>query len=175
MASVCPVCSHSNANGALICAECYAPLTRPVTAEPDTTQDRASVLLGKQNGGPPPRRPTRHVDLLGPDSVALYIAGTEEPLTIQLTSEAILGRHAPSSIAQPRVDLAPYGAFTKGVSRLHAAIRRTQDNLLVVTDLDSTNGSWLNGTRMESHRLYALRPGDRLLLGQVEVEIHFNL
>jgi pSer/pThr/pTyr-binding forkhead associated (FHA) protein len=113
--------------------------------------------------------------LLGPDSVALYIAGTEKPLNIQLTYEAILGRYSPSSIAQPRVDLAPYGAYSKGVSRLHAAIRRTQDNLLVAIDLDSTNGSWLNGTKLEPRRLYALRPGDRLLLGQIEVEVYFNL
>ena len=171
--SVCPVCSYNNTAGALICAVCYASLTAPVSPEPDTTQDRASLFLGKSNGGGP-RRPLRRVDLLGPDSVALYIAGTAEPLIIQLTYEAILGRYAPSSIAQPRVDLAPYGAFTKGVSRLHAAIRRTQDNLLVITDLDSTNGSWLNDTRMESRRLYALRPGDRLLLGQIEIEVFFN-
>jgi hypothetical protein len=173
MASVCPVCSHQNPIGALICAECYAPLTGSAPVEPDTTQDRASVLGGRQNGGSP-HRPIRHVDLLGPDSVALYIAGTEKPLNIQLTYEAILGRYSPSSIAQPRVDLAPYGAYAKGVSRLHAAIRRTQDNLLVVIDLDSTNGSWLNGTKLEPRRLYALRPGDRLLLGQIEVEVYFN-
>jgi pSer/pThr/pTyr-binding forkhead associated (FHA) protein len=106
--------------------------------------------------------------------VALYIAGNEEPLIIQVTYEAILGRYAPSSIAQPRVDLASYGAYTKGVSRLHAAIRRTQDNLLVVIDLDSSNGSWLNGVRLEPQRLYTLRSGDRLILGQIEIEIYFN-
>jgi pSer/pThr/pTyr-binding forkhead associated (FHA) protein len=171
--SVCPVCGYNNTAGALICAECYASLSGPVTGEPDPTQEKDAQLLEKQNGATT-RHPTRHVDLLGPDSVALYIGGVEEPLIIQLTYEAILGRYTPSSIAQPRVDLAPYGAYSKGVSRLHAAIRRTQDNLLVVIDLDSTNGSWLNGMRLEPRRLYALRSGDRLILGQIEIEIHFN-
>jgi hypothetical protein len=170
---VCHVCGYENKPGALICGQCYAPLAWSVAGQPDTTQDKDNLLLEEQNDVAPPHH-TRHVNLLGPDSVALYIAGAEEPLIIQLTHEAILGRYTPSSAVQPRVDLTPYGAYHKGLSRLHAAIRRTQDNLLVAVDLGSSNGSWLNGMRMEPRRLYALRSGDRLVLSQIEVVVYFS-
>lgn len=48
------------------------------------------------------------------------------------------------------------------VSRRHARLRR-RDGVWVLQDLDSTNGTLLNGHRVGRCRL---RPGDRLVLGE---------
>lgn len=50
----------------------------------------------------------------------------------------------------------------RGVSRMHAKFVRARDGLVSVLDLGSTNGTFINGTRVE---LSAMREGDRLQLG----------
>jgi pSer/pThr/pTyr-binding forkhead associated (FHA) protein len=48
------------------------------------------------------------------------------------------------------------------VSRRHAVVRAL-DGELAVEDLDSTNGTFVNGTRIEG--IAPLRPGDRVRFG----------
>ena len=57
------------------------------------------------------------------------------------------GRMQQSSVL-PDLDLAPFGAAEQGVSRRHAVIRRGEDTLTLV-DLGSTNGTHLNGQRLD--------------------------
>ena len=52
------------------------------------------------------------------------------------------------------------------VSRVHCRITALPTGELEVTDLDSTNGTFVNGTRISTARLTA---GDRLRLGRVEL------
>ena len=53
-----------------------------------------------------------------------------------------------------------------GASRRHAEIRREGDEWVMV-DLGSTNGTLVNGKRLNRHRL---APGDRLLIGETTLE-----
>jgi hypothetical protein len=53
------------------------------------------------------------------------------------------------------------------VSRRHAQVRRTEDGWEIL-DLDSTNGTWVNGWRVERA---TLRPGDVVHLGDVRVHL----
>jgi pSer/pThr/pTyr-binding forkhead associated (FHA) protein len=53
------------------------------------------------------------------------------------------------------------------VSRLHCQLTSTADSLHV-KDLDSTNGTLVNGTRVTSS---PLREGDRLTVGRVEFRV----
>ena len=57
-----------------------------------------------------------------------------------------------------------------GVSRRHAAISRSGD-LIVVHDLGSTNGTYVNGRRVDSAPSWPLHDGDRLRLGSVELRL----
>ena len=68
------------------------------------------------------------------------------------------------------LDLAPYMAIEYGVSRHHAALIPGEDALYVV-DLDSTNGTWINGKYLEPGQRYMLTPGDRLELGLIRFEV----
>jgi pSer/pThr/pTyr-binding forkhead associated (FHA) protein len=52
------------------------------------------------------------------------------------------------------------------VSRVHCRLTALPDGELEVKDLDSTNGTFVNGRRIETARL---TPGDRLGVGRVEL------
>jgi len=52
------------------------------------------------------------------------------------------------------------------VSRVHCRLTALPNGELEVRDLDSTNGTFINGTRVEAARLVS---GDRLGVGRVEL------
>ena len=52
------------------------------------------------------------------------------------------------------------------VSRVHCQFLAMQDGALEVRDLESTNGTYVNGERVEKARL---SPGDKLQVGRVEL------
>jgi len=52
------------------------------------------------------------------------------------------------------------------VSRIHCRLTATPNGGLEVRDLDSTNGTFVNGTRVQSAQLSS---GDRLQIGRVEL------
>jgi pSer/pThr/pTyr-binding forkhead associated (FHA) protein len=51
------------------------------------------------------------------------------------------------------------------VSRVHCRVTALAGGELEIKDLESTNGTYVNGERVETARL---APGDRLLVGRVE-------
>ncbi len=55
------------------------------------------------------------------------------------------------------------------VSKQHAEIRQ-EKGMFWIVDLGSKNATWLNGRRLESERPYALQHGDRLLVGDFQIE-----
>ena len=52
------------------------------------------------------------------------------------------------------------------VSRVHCRLTALPDGTLEVHDLESTNGTFINGARVETGRM---SPGDRLGVGRVEL------
>jgi len=178
MGERCASCGHENIAGALICEKCFALLIRtdidqprpplPATELPSLKTRSIEPLSGER-----PARLARQAPAQ-PDSVALYVGEADAPLILQITSQAILGRYTPHSVSQPRVDLTPYGAFDKGVSRMHIILRRT-DTGLVAEDMASSNGTWLNSRRLQPYTPTVLRSGDRLKLGQLEIEVFLGV
>ncbi len=53
-----------------------------------------------------------------------------------------------------------------GVSRKHARMTRKPSGLVALEDLNSTNGTWVNGTRVSLHEL---TDGDRIQIGSVTI------
>ena len=54
------------------------------------------------------------------------------------------------------------------VSRVHCRLTAAPDGALEVKDLESTNGTFVNGERIDTA---SLRHGDRLKVGRVELEV----
>ena len=52
------------------------------------------------------------------------------------------------------------------ISRVHCRLTVLDDGALEVKDLESTNGTFVNGTRIETARV---NPGDKLQVGRVEI------
>lgn len=52
------------------------------------------------------------------------------------------------------------------VSRVHCRVSALAGGELEITDLESTNGTYVNGERIETARL---APGDRLQVGRIEL------
>lgn len=75
----------------------------------------------------------------------------------------LVGRGAGYDMA-PQVDL----DHDESVSRRHAEIRKTQAGYVIV-DLRSTNGTWVNGERIEPGKPMALKDGDRVTVGRLSV------
>ena len=82
------------------------------------------------------------------------------PLTLRLPSGAVktLGRTA-------RADFIVDAAL---VSRLHCRLTADRSDQLVVEDLESTNGTLVNGQKIDRA---ILRTGDLLKVGRVEFEV----
>lgn len=68
------------------------------------------------------------------------------------------------------VDLTPYEAETRGVSRRHLILRPTPNNLYAI-DLGSTNGSLRNDRSIGVNTPFTLADGDRLTLGHMEMKV----
>jgi hypothetical protein len=103
----------------------------------------------------------------------LTVRGTAQPIEVLPAGELVIGRFYNESPVQPDIDLSPYNAEDLGVSRLHAAIRRT-DNTVSIVDLDSKNHTYINGQRLHPHEVRVIRDGDDLRLGKLPIKITFK-
>lgn len=74
---------------------------------------------------------------------------------------------------QPDIDLSPYGAHERGVSRAHARLH-VQGGKLYVTDLYSANGTFVGHERMDAEKPRLLKNGDEFTLGALPVRVKFE-
>jgi pSer/pThr/pTyr-binding forkhead associated (FHA) protein len=54
------------------------------------------------------------------------------------------------------------------VSRMHARFSLDRDGKMTVRDLNSSNGTWLNGERLQPNESRTLQQGDHVRLGRME-------
>ncbi|MCG8350292.1 MAG: zinc ribbon domain-containing protein [Chloroflexales bacterium] len=85
--------------------------------------------------------------------------------------EIIVGREDPVSNIFPEIDLTPYGGETGGVSRQHARITRS-NGAWMVTDLNSTNFTRVDGNRLEPNIPVPIQNGSRLQFGRIVTVFH---
>jgi len=104
----------------------------------------------------------------------IEVDGGKEAVLIKPTQETVLGRRDPATGAMPDVDMTPFAGYRMGVSRRHAVIRHADGNRLDVWDLGSSNGTFLNGTRLNAHRPYKIHDGDEIRLGQMMMKVYFQ-
>lgn len=167
----CPYCAHDNREGVFFCEECghpfvtYAPAGGALNTMQFSMEQAADYGPGRVAWG------TARFDT--GSAVVLHFRGFPEPLTLEPGEELLLGRGETGARQGLDVDLSPYGAAESGVSRLHGAIRRGEDTLTLV-DLDSTNGTYLNGQRLIPHQPRVLRDGDEVRMGRLTFHIYFK-
>ena len=91
-----------------------------------------------------------------------------------LEPEILIGRQDAESDTFPDIDLTPYRAVEKGVSRRHAKIVFDNDGLSI-EDMGSVNGTFLNGERIVPYKAMTLSSGDVVQLGTLVFQVFFEL
>lgn len=100
----------------------------------------------------------------------LKIGGQQREVQVVLNKIVHLGRLDPASNIFPDVDLTRDGVQAQSVSRRHAEIFR-QGLEVVVEDLGSVNGTFVNGKRLDPYLPEPLRDGDILQLGKLLIKV----
>jgi pSer/pThr/pTyr-binding forkhead associated (FHA) protein len=102
--------------------------------------------------------------------MGLRVLATGDVVSLLGRSNYTLGRSIKEQAVVPDIDLANYDAYEYGVSRLHAEMKIEKDGVYVV-DLESANGTLINGERLESLRPSPLLHGDVLQLGRMQLQL----
>ncbi|MHB8626755.1 MAG: FHA domain-containing protein [Aggregatilineales bacterium] len=107
------------------------------------------------------------------DTLVVFVDGHREPFTAVAQPQITMGRQASDpNTATAHIDLESYSAFDKGVSRMHLTIRRVAKGF-DVEDLDSANGTFVNGFSLAPHAPHQLKNGDELRLGDLRMHVYF--
>ncbi|MCZ7540776.1 MAG: FHA domain-containing protein [Anaerolineae bacterium] len=172
----CGNCGHTNRSGVVFCENCGASLIGKIPLSTKALESASGAKPGEIEGDTLSSQDiTKGMATFVPgDNLKLDIEGAAEPLVLEPKAETILGRRDPATGATPDIDLTPFAGYRMGVSRRHAAIRHGDDNTLNIWDLGSSNGTFLNGQRLNAHRPYRLHDGDELRLGQMVMRLYFK-
>ena len=160
---VCKNCKSQEPNGAVFCSECGTQL---VQIDYDQTHPFEPQSAGAQSVPSSENHPTKQAI----SSVSLHLLESGNTLDFSERSEFTLGRLSENQPIEPDIDLSPYKAFDNGVSRLHAVIKKTAEKVVLV-DLGSSNGSYINGLRVAQHVDHPLQHGDILALGKLKMQV----
>jgi hypothetical protein len=87
-------------------------------------------------------------------------------------SSFLLGRF--SAEFKNQIDLSYFGGQKLGVSRLHAQLHR-EGETIYISDLNSRNGTFLDGKRIAPHHPTILKSGTYVTLGRLELQLRFKL
>ncbi len=174
----CSNCGHQNRAGVVFCENCGASLIGKLpldTKSLDSSTEEEKSQIGVDESVITDAKVQGKATFAEGTLLRLDIEGSTEPIQFKPKSETIFGRRDPATGAMPDVDLTPFAGYRMGVSRRHAAIRQAESQTLALWDLGSSNGTYLNGQRLNAHRPYPLRDGDELRLGQMVIRVHFQL
>lgn len=149
---ICPTCGHPYILNTIFCEHCGTalhPLRQteefPAAGSHAPTSSAPAVVLEVLSGA--------HQFRLSADELP-----------------AVIGRADAGQTRRPLVDLAPHGGLERGVSRQHARLL-WQAGRLMVEDLASTNGTWVNDTRLPANVPHPLKDGDILRLGTLRLQV----
>jgi hypothetical protein len=162
---ICRFCADPDCDNPLFC-QSYEPPTDDSSLETglmDGMAEEASALVSDMWGN---ALFSEHTLLL------IEVEGVASSFVLHGTERIVLGR----ADGQPRahfLDLTPYKAHIQGVSREHAAISQS-GHTLMLTDLGSTNGTFLNEQRLVPNQPRILRDGDMIRLGHLVTYVRFR-
>lgn len=137
------------------------PPTAPIRlASTSASDDETTVLVPAQLRG----KDISMMLVLQPTGQLFFLSGKEEYW---------VGRSEPTRPFMPDLDLAEVQGMEQGVSRQHGILRFDQGRLLY-TDMNSSNGSRINGEKLRPEIPVVLQDSDELCLGRMVFRIYFS-
>ena len=154
----CPLCQQPYRPGELLCPACGTVLstggkTRKLDAAPK------DALMSK---------PRPQIGRVLQQELTFEIEG--KPVVLPGQGTFTVGRLTPLKAPNPDIDLSPFQAEAKGISRLHIKIQ-WRGILIYVSDLKSTNGTLLNNRPLTPGAERILRHNDDLQLGSLKIKV----
>jgi hypothetical protein len=155
----CPRCKQPRKKEDLVCSRCgmmFEETTRTRLLEREGDKAGRRGMMG--GGAFPNEAP-----------IIFEIDGVT--LTLPVAEALVVGRSSDEG-GNPDVSLNQFTADQRGVSRRHMIIRR-KGPLTYIADLGSTNGTYLNGRRLQRGEERILRDGDEIHLSHLLIRVHF--
>ena len=151
----CPTCGYRIGPEDIFCQNCGAQISTAATAESDlpaeTDESATAVEQAKL-------------------TIKLVVGLTDTAILLDADrNEWLVGRSDPIRGIFPEVDLGTHGGDKSGVSRRHARLS-AQEGQRFVSDLNSTNFTFLNGEKLEPGKLYPLKDGDEIRFGLLALQ-----
>lgn len=143
---------------ATVLSEAGFDLRRLRRPPPITPEDTDRVRLVPKLPNPPAWR------------VIFQVGAPPVTVGLDVRQPLIIGRADADQDELPGFDLTSYDALQNGISRQHAVLIPSAEALFV-SDLGSTNGTWLNSGFLEPGARYTLSAGDRIELGLLKLII----
>ncbi|MCP3936148.1 MAG: FHA domain-containing protein [Actinomycetia bacterium] len=147
----CPKCSTPPASGDLFCENCGFDFITGSDPEPDT----AAAAIENPGVVAMITVDVDHHRYMDPDGQLKVPDPMPEPASITLAPASLIGRRSQSRGVYPEIDASALTGDPAASSR-HAMLRRREDGGWVVSDLSSTNGTYL---RREGDDPRMLEPG----------------
>ena len=166
---ICPSCQYREIPGALFCSLCGAQLV--TTSNPDLQKD-PMTKTDSNTKGKHDLKSTSPMMSAGA-RISLHLVESGQILPLAERNEFSLGRVAEGQPIMPDIDLTPYKAYENGVSRLHALLKLVNNQILIL-DLGSSNGTYVNGNRLVPSVERPLNHGDMIHLGKLKIQILFS-
>jgi pSer/pThr/pTyr-binding forkhead associated (FHA) protein len=152
-------------NGAIFCSECGASVISGGPHRETTTS------LKQDSAGPPsvveeaaPIIVPEPAVVVGVKSISLVVINSGRRINLEAGEELLVGRKDNQRGIFPDVDLGLDGGYDAGVSRRHAIIAPASQGY-ALEDLDSANGTFVNGHKLSPQSLTPIQHGDELKFG----------
>jgi hypothetical protein len=176
----CPKCHQNNRIGVVFCEKCgspllasaanYMPKTRIMTDEElrEITKRATGQISNSQMIA---RGSTFHPGM----AIQFTVNNSSEKFELIPTygTPMIFGRPDGEENFRPEIDLMPYGGFAGGISRRHASMTLINSRLQLM-DMNSSNGTYINGERLAPRKPIELRDGDSLRFGMLSLKLSFR-
>ena len=160
---ICPNCKHEEVDGAIFCSECGTQLVKSENVnthmiQPEERDDRVTGPITEDRPG------------FSNAWISLHMLDSGQILPVAEQKEFTMGRISDNQPIMPDIDFSAYKAYDNGVSRLHAVIRYNNGNIIIM-DLGSSNGTYVNGTRLLPNTEQPLHHGDVVALGKLKMQV----
>jgi hypothetical protein len=162
----CPNCGNKNHEGALFCEACGVYFHTGGSLATNALPTKSTSVPGP-SGFPGP------IDPAGGAPMLLVL--TSEPDTRRFvidprTQTALIGRSDPNAKLYVDVDLTGKDGQAYGVSRRHARVHYISGHY-EMEDVESLNGTYINGRKMRPYLSEVLHEGDEVKLGDLTLKV----
>jgi hypothetical protein len=169
-----PIAAPAAAAPAPVAPMAPAPLpaaTPSATAVMAPKAAPASVPAPARPAAPAAAPPPRAAPAAKPAATTVFVLRhAEAVITLpEDKAECVIGRPDPATGAIPEINLGPLDK-ARSLSRRHARLLVAASGVVLREEPGVSNGTWVNGERLAAGQSVALKPGDKLRFGAIDLE-----